>query len=459
MPELPEGAEHPGIDGTRREFRTYGYNRTEIRGGLVEKGFEFSEGRKGGDCRESSRLVICKAVSKFSLHLPPSSRNMSTTANDGTSGNHGNDGYGGKGDGRGGRERSGSADPEQEAKDKAECKQRRREERRAAEAEHQEEWDRRDAERDQELEAAREELNQLCGLLSAATGGPGADGQNGGEGEVNTEVDSPVEQETRCDRCVQRRLHPCIVDYGKTVCKACSRAKTRCSVVPPDDKCSRKLTRKDSDAESSVDSPVVRKARKTAKSPTRCRIHKQHTIELEVEEVPLEVAEAGPQTCIDDLRVHLDVIEQRFDRRYDDLMSHLRNFYRRSDELLRRMRHAEDGAEISLDEIFERQEDIAERWGFVRDGLHEVWELEEADAAMDEEAEGSGDGESRNNDKEDEPTAPEVLRRGPRVLRTAETSPRKVLTSREATGRRTRKERRRRNTPSRDRAPGRPLRR
>ncbi|KAJ7474178.1 hypothetical protein FB451DRAFT_1398172 [Mycena latifolia] len=232
-----------------------------------------------------------------------------------------------------------------------------------------------------------------------------ADGRNGGEGEVNTEVDSPVEQGTRCDRCIQHRIHPCIVDFGKMACQECSRAKTKCSVVPPDDRCSRKRACKDSDAESSVDTPVVRKARKTAKSPVRRCLHKRRAVESEVDEVPPEVAEAGPRTRIDNLWVRLDVIEQRFDRRYDDLFSRLRNFYRRSNELLRRMRRAEDGAEISLDEIFKRQEDIVERWGFVRDGLHEVREMEEAEAALGKEAEGSGDGESRNGDDEDEEAA------------------------------------------------------
>ncbi|KAJ7465211.1 hypothetical protein FB451DRAFT_1488754 [Mycena latifolia] len=315
---------------------------------------------------------------------------MSTTANDGTSGNHGNNGNGGKDNGRGGRDRSGSADPEQQAKDKAELKRRRREERRAAEAERQEERDRWDAEHDQEMEAACEELSWLHGLLSAAAGGPGS-------GPIEqVEVERPRK---RCDRCVQRRLRPCIVDFSKMACRECSQAKTKCSVVPPDDRRSCKRARKDSDAESSVDTPVIRKPRKTAKSPSRRHLHKRRTIESEVEEVPPEVAEAGPRTHIDDLRVRLDVIEQRFDRRYDDLFSRLRNFYWRSNELLRCMRRAEDGMEISLDEIFERREDIVERWGFVRDRLRELREMEEAEAALDEEAEGSGDSESRNSDE------------------------------------------------------------
>ncbi|KAJ7470454.1 hypothetical protein FB451DRAFT_1253765 [Mycena latifolia] len=155
--------------------------------------------------------------------------------------------------------------------------------------------------------------------------------------------------------------------------------------------------------ESSVDTPVVWKTRKLVKSPMRRCIHKWRMIELEVEEVPPEVAEAGPRTRIDDLRVRLDVIEQRFDRRYDDLMSRLQNFYQRSDKLLCHMRHAEDGAKISLEEIFERWPDITERWGPVMDGLCEVREMEEAEAAMDEEAEGSGDGESQNWGEEDKP--------------------------------------------------------
>ncbi|KAJ7468524.1 hypothetical protein FB451DRAFT_1177312 [Mycena latifolia] len=238
---------------------------------------------------------------KFSLLLPPPSRLMSTTANDGTSGNPGNGGNGSKGDGRGNQERSGSADPEVEAQGKAEhrkwCKEEkraRRLEEAAAEAERQEERDRRDAERDVEMAAACEELMRLRRLLSIA-GGPGsgpiervdqprkckrktaaketmkettlgpsrprmesADGQNGGENEVNMEVDSPVEQETRCDRCRKHHLRPCIIEFGRTVCKACSRAKTKCSAVPPDDKRAGKHAREDSDAESSLWAPPPR---------------------------------------------------------------------------------------------------------------------------------------------------------------------------------------------------------
>ncbi|KAJ7479933.1 hypothetical protein FB451DRAFT_1395496 [Mycena latifolia] len=275
---------------------------------------------------------------------------------------------------------------ELEAQEKAEHKKRRKEERRArceeeaaAEAERQEERDWREAERDVELDAAHGLLSAAGGLGSGpiecverprkrkrkaavkeTTPGPSrprmesADGRNGGEGEVNTEVDSPVEQETRCDRCVQRRLRPCMIEFDQVACMACSRAKAKCSAVPPDDKRARKRAHKDSDAESSVDRPVAQKTCKPTKSPARCRIVKRHTIESEVEEVPLDVAEAGPQTRIDqDLWVRLDVIKQWFDRRYDDIMSHLRNFYRRSDMLLHRVRHAEDGAEISLEEIFE----------------------------------------------------------------------------------------------------------
>ncbi|KAJ7479917.1 hypothetical protein FB451DRAFT_1172000 [Mycena latifolia] len=327
-----------------------------------------------------------------------------------------------------------SADPEKEACKKAERRQRRKEEKRArreqeavAEVERQEERDQRDAAQDVEMAEAREELERLRGLLSIASGsgsGPikrverprkrkrkaaakettlglsrpwteSADGWNGGEGEVNTEVDSPVEQEKRCDRCIQRRLRPCIIEFGRTACKACSRVKAKCSAVPPDDKRTRKRARKDSDAESSVNTPVTRKTRKTAKSPVRRHIVKRRTVESEVEEVPPEVAEAGPRTRIDDL--------QRFDRRYDDLMSRLRNFYRRSDMLLSPVRRAEDGAEITLQEIFECQSDIAERWMPVAKGLRETWEMEEAEAAMGDEAEGSGDSESRNSGEEDEP--------------------------------------------------------
>ncbi|KAJ7468523.1 hypothetical protein FB451DRAFT_1479886 [Mycena latifolia] len=142
--------------------------------------------------------------------------------------------------------------------------------------------------------------------------------------------------------------------------------------------------------------------RKPVKSPACRRIHKRRTIESEVEEVLPEVAKAAPWTRIDDLWAHLD-------RRYDNLMSHLRNFYWRSDELLRRVRRAEDGAEISLEEIFERRPDIVERWGPVMDGLCEVREMEEAEAAMDEEAEGSRDGESQNWGDEDEPAPLGVL--------------------------------------------------
>ncbi|KAJ7447996.1 hypothetical protein FB451DRAFT_1187994 [Mycena latifolia] len=188
---------------------------------------------------------------------------MSTTANDGTSGNHGNDGNGDKGIGRGGRDCLGSADPEQQANNKAE----RKEERRAQEAER----DRREAE-----------------IFRRHAGRP--------EGTQNGEI----------------------------------------------------------------------------------------PLESEVDEVPPEVAEAGPRTRIDDL--------WRFDLRYDNLFSRLQNFYRRLNELLRRVRRAEDGAEISLNEIFERREDI-------------VREMEEAEAALGEEAEGSGDSESRNGDDEDEEAA------------------------------------------------------
>ncbi|KAJ7484566.1 hypothetical protein FB451DRAFT_1436484 [Mycena latifolia] len=125
--------------------------------------------------------------------------------------------------------------PEKEAREKVERRQGRKEEKRArreqeaaAEAERQEERDRVDAVREREIAETREELERLRALLSIG-GGPGsgpvesverprkckckaavkevtpgpsrpqtesADGRNGGEGGVNTEVDSPVEQET-----------------------------------------------------------------------------------------------------------------------------------------------------------------------------------------------------------------------------------------------------------------------
>ncbi|KAJ7439828.1 hypothetical protein FB451DRAFT_1191901 [Mycena latifolia] len=391
---------------------------TEIRGGLVKK--------KDLSLAKAERAEIAKkvldwsrCVSKFSVLLPPPSRLMSTTANDRTSRNPGNGGNGSKGDGRGGRECSGSADLEKEAREKEE-KRARREQEATAEAEWQEERDRRDAARDVEMEAAHKELEQLHGLLSIA-GGPGGRGpgpSNALSDRGSASARRPRRRQ-RWDQVVPRWKVPTGGTEGR------ARSTWRLTVL-----WNRRHTRK------------------PAKSPACRRIVKRRTIESEVEEVPPEVAEAGPWTRIDNLRVCVDMLEQRFERQYDDLMSRLQNFYRRSDMLLRRVRHAEDGAEISLEEIFEHRPDIAERWQPVADGLRKIQEFEEA------EAEGSGDGESWNLGEKDKPEwfgNPEGRQCGPRALSclmTAGRRHRKVLVRQGATGRRMQKGKRRRSAPS-----------
>ncbi|KAJ7442864.1 hypothetical protein FB451DRAFT_1190378 [Mycena latifolia] len=94
-----------------------------------------------------------------------------------------------------------------------------------------------------------------------------------------------------------------------------------------------------------------RKSRKASKSPARPCIAQWQTIHLSEPEEVLEVtAEVGPRTRIDDMQWVA--------------------------ELLHRVDHVEDGAEVVINNLFKRLLDITKWYGWVADSLREMREMD-----------------------------------------------------------------------------------